>query len=132
MNDFAAALGIANLGDFPSNLKRVREIAKFYREELQDVPGLQLLQHRSDRESAYWLFTVLVENRLAFIEKLKERKVPSSVVHLRIDHNSIFGGYTPNLPNQEKFNEKQLSIPIHAALTDDDIQNIVKAVKSGW
>ena len=132
MNNLAAAVGLGNLEDFPENLKRRREIASRYRHELDNVPGLKLLDYKYDRESAYWLFTVLVERRLDFIKKLKEQGVPASVVHLRIDRNSVFGVITPDLPNQEKFNENQVAIPIHSELSDEDVGKVIASVKSGW
>ena len=132
MNNLAAAVGLGNLDDFPSNLKRRREIASRYRDELKNVPGLKLLDYKNDRESAYWLFTVLVERRLDFIKKLKEQGVSASVVHLRIDRNSVFGGITPDLPNQERFNEDQVAIPVHSGLSNDDVKQIINCIKRGW
>lgn len=132
MNDIAAAIGIGNLDDVPSNLKRRREIAAHYWSELADVPGLELLDHKNDRKSAYWFFGLLVEHRLKFIEKLKEKGVPASIIHLRIDNNSVFGGIKNDLPNQEKFNENQVAIPTHNGLSDDDVDLIIRSVKSGW
>jgi len=132
MNNLAAAVGLGNLEDFPSNLKRRREVAKLYRDNLKDVPGLQLLDYEDDRDSAYWLFTVLVERREDFIRALKSKTVPTSVVHLRIDKNSVFGGQVPDLPNQEKFNDMQVAIPIHSALTDEDVNLTIEAIINGW
>lgn len=132
MNNLAAAVGLGNLADFPPNLKRRREVAKLYRDKLRNVPGLQLLDYEDDRDSAYWLFTVLVEHREDFIRALKSKSVPTSVVHLRIDRNSVFGGQAPDLPNQEKFNDMQVAIPIHSALTDEDLDLTVKTIKGGW
>jgi len=132
MNDIAAAIGLGNLEDFPLNLRRRQEIARYYRKELKNVPGLQLLDYKNDRESAFWIFTVLVERREDFIRVLKKHGIPASVVHLRIDKNSIFGGITPNLINQEKFNEHQVSIPVHEALTDEDVGLVITTIKEGW
>ena len=132
LNDLSAAVGLGNLQDFPQNLQKRRQIAQFYRQELKNIPGLTLLDHQSDRESAEWLFTVLVENRNDFITKLKSHQIPASVVHLRIDHNSVFGGITSNLPNQEKFNQNQVAIPVHEGLLEYDIDNIVKTIQGGW
>lgn len=132
LNDIGAALGLGNLLEFPENLKRRREIASIYRKELLNVPGLTLLEYKNDRESACWLFTIMVERREDFIKNLKAQDVPASVIHLRIDHNSVFGGITPDLPGQERFNEQQIAIPIHNALTDADVDLIIKSVKSGW
>jgi perosamine synthetase len=132
MNDLAAALGLGNLVDFPHRLRRRQEIANRYREELTNTPGLQLLNARSDRTHAYWLFTILVERRRDFIMKLAEYGIPSSVVHLRIDRNSVFGGINEDLTGQAEFDERQISIPVHEGVTDANIELIVKTIRGGW
>ena len=132
MNDLAAAVGLGNLEDFPQRLKRRQEIGAFYRERLADVPGLRLLRSDSDRTHAYWLFTVLVERREDFIRKLASDGIPTSVVHLRIDHNSVFGGLRNDLPGQAAFNGGQVSIPVHEALPENDVESIAGAIRSGW
>lgn len=132
LNDLAAAVGLGNLTDFPERLARRREIASRYCRELASVPGLQLLKLAPDREHSYWLFTVLVERREDFIRKLTSKNIPSSVVHLRIDHNSIFGGIREDLPGQAEFDAQQISIPVHEGLTDDDAARIISAIHSGW
>lgn len=132
MNDLAAAVGLGNLVDFPRHLQRRRQIADFYRYELKNVKGLQLLEARSDRQSASWLFTILVEQRIEFIKKLKDDGVPTTVVNLRIDHNSVFGGIKPALSNQEQFNEQQIALPLHSDLTEEDVERVVRSIKSGW
>jgi perosamine synthetase len=132
MNDFSAALGLGNLEDFPDRLLRRQAIANIYRQKLKDIPGLQLLKWEEDRTSAYWLFTMLVEKREDFIRKLAGKGIPASVVHLRIDHNSVFGGIREDLPGQAKFNEKQVAIPVHEGLTDQDVSTVVQKIKDGW
>jgi perosamine synthetase len=132
MNDLAASVGLGNLTDFPENLKKRRLIASIYQKQFNDLPGLVLLDYQDDRESAYWLFTILVEERENFIRRLKEHGIPASVVHLRIDHNSVFGGITPNLYNQERFNQNQVAIPVHEGLLDEDVGHIVDIIKQGW
>ena len=132
LNDYAAALGMGNLEDLPLILSRRTENVKRYREELKNVPGLTLLENKNDRQSANWLFTVLVEKRENFIKYLQEYKIPTSVVHLRIDKNSVFGGLTKGLNNQEKFNEIQISLPVHQALSESDVTLIIDTIKKGW
>jgi perosamine synthetase len=132
MNDLAAAIGLGNLQDFPARFARRQQIGAHYREELESVPGLQLLKLDPDRTHAYWLFTILVQHRERFIHKLAEHRIPSSVVHLRIDHNSVFGGVRIDLPGQAEFNERQVAIPVHEGLTDEDVANIVAVIRRGW
>lgn len=132
LNDYAAALGLANLENFQERSDRRREISARYRSELEKVPGIRLFDSSPDRDSANWLFGFHVEKRENFISALKERGVPTSVVHLGIDHNSIFGGKNLNLSNQREFDKSQINIPSHYGLDDDDVDNIISAVKQGW
>lgn len=132
MNDLSAAVGFGNLGDFDVTLKRRQDIADLYRAQLRGVPGLRLLKYRDDRRSACWLFTILVENRLAFIKKLKAQGIPASVVHQRIDRNLVFGGKMTDLDQQTIFDDRQISIPLHSKLTDEDVDHIIRAIHQGW
>lgn len=132
LNDLAAAVGLGNLETLPRQLVRRREIACRYQDAFKKIIGLKLLSYRDDRMSAYWLFTMLVENREDFILSMKRNGVPTSVVHLRIDNNSIFGGITPGLTGQERFDRMQVSLPIHAELSDEDVDLVIKSVKTGW
>ncbi len=132
MNDLAAAVGLGNLEDFSGRLASRRGAAKTYSRELAEVPGLQLLKYKNDREGSFWFYTVLVEHREDFIRKLAERGIPASVVHLRIDHNSIFGGFRKDLVGQAWFNEHQVAIPVHEALTPDDLEKIIRVIQEGW
>lgn len=132
LNDLGAAIGLGNLDDFPDRLARRRAICARLRRELSGITDLQLLRADPDRDSACWLFIVKVARREDFIRHLASRGVPASVVHLRIDHNSVFGGLRSDLPGQADFNERQVALPCHEALTDADVDTIVQAVKSGW
>jgi len=132
LNDLGAAVGLGNLADFPQRLVRRQQIGARYREQLAKVPGLQLLRLEGNRTHAYWLFTILVERREDFIRKLAVHGIPASVVHLRIDHNSAFGGLCSNLPGQAEFNARQVAVPVHEGLTDEDVERIIYMVTSGW
>jgi perosamine synthetase len=132
MNDLAASLGLGNLETFPSRLARRQHLGQYYRERLASVPGLQLLRLDHDRTHAYWLFTILVDRREDFIRKLASYDIPASVVHLRIDHNAVFGGLRDELHGQAEFNERQVSIPVHEALSEEDVEKIINTIRSGW
>jgi perosamine synthetase len=132
MNDLAAAMGLGNLEDLDLILTRRAEIAARYRRELGGVPGVTLLESRPDRQSANWLFTIHVERRDDFVRMMQSKEIEVSVVHLRIDRNDIFGGERKDLPALARFTESCISIPVHCALSDDDVGRIVDAVKGGW
>jgi perosamine synthetase len=131
LNNVASAIGIGNLSDFLPRLERRREIGRFYRTRLQDVSGLQMLDFKDDREHAFWLFTIKVERRDDFARMMAAADIPVSIVDFRIDKYSVFGGMS-DLPNQAQFNEVQISIPLHEALTEDQLERIVSTIHSGW
>jgi dTDP-4-amino-4,6-dideoxygalactose transaminase len=132
LNDLGAAIGLGNLQVFPRILARLREISGRYRREFSSLPGLTLLESKTDRQSACWLLTLLTERRDDFLRALQSRGVPASVMHQRIDRNSVFGGARKDLPNMDWFNDHQASVPLHAGLSDEDIESVIAAVKDGW
>ena len=132
MNDIAAALGLEHLYEFLDILARRRQIATRYREALASIPGVTLLENKEDRDQAYWLFTMHVSQRENFCRMMKSKGVDVSVVHLRIDHNTIFGGLRDDLPTLERFTETHVSIPIHNGLTDDDVEYVIHCIQEGW
>jgi perosamine synthetase len=132
LNDYGAALGLSNLVYFKNRLEARIEIANYYRNNLQNVSGIELFNYNSDRQSAYWLFGFHVEHRDAFISALKDKGIVASVVHLGIDHNTIFGGYDKTLVNQRKFDDSQIHIPIHDEINMEKAEYIVDVIKKGW
>ena len=132
MNDVAAAMGLAQLEIFAAAQERRQALNRLYRTALANVPGLALLEEKTDRVSGGWLFTVRVQRRLEFIQALKSRGVDCAVWHQRIDRNTLFGGERPDLPNQARFNDEQASIPCRDTLTDAEAQTVLSAVQVGW
>lgn len=132
MNDLAAALGLANLTGFYERLKQRRAFADFYRAQLKNISGLRLFRQDKEIESSYWLFPLHVERREDFVRALAAKGVAASVVHQRIDRNSIFGGERADLPIQSTFDQSQINIPIHDGVDQASAEQIVAAIKSGW
>ena len=108
-------------------------IALRYREGLHDVPGLTLFEAPSNRTSSHWLFGLHVEKRDDFIKALQSADIPTSVVHVGIDRNNIFGaGIREELVNQRKFDATQIHIPMHDRITPDVADYIIDVIKRGW
>ena len=131
LNDYCAALGLANLQDLPERLGRRRAIAAQFDAALAAIPGVRLHARPDDRVSSWWLYGMRVERRLDFVRALRDRGVPTSVCHLRIDSNAVFGGQQ-DLPNTALFDAEQINLPVHEGLTEADILQIIAAVRAGW
>jgi len=132
MNEIAAACGLSQLATVRTKIQRRRELNQHYRQILSRVAGLRLLKEGADRQSSSWLFTACVERRLDFIRALKGRGIEAASWHRRLDRNKVFGGLRNDLPNQEAFDEMQVSIPLRDDLKDSEVSLILESVLKGW
>jgi perosamine synthetase len=132
MNNVIASLGIGQISDFPRRQKIRGEIAKIYDQELPSVGGLRIMKHEKDRQSAYWLYDLHVENRESFCRKMSDNKVATSVVDLGIDRNSVFGKIWHENINQRACDKTHVCIPIHEGMNADDAHRIINLIKTGW
>ena len=132
LNDYSAALGLANLNNFKKRLQNRRAIARRYRQAFKKNSRITLFKEEPNRESAYWLFGFHVEKRENFIRMMNQSGISTSVVHLGIDHNSLFGGKRRNLLQQRRFDNTQIHIPIHDGLSEKDVDHIVNTIQKGW
>lgn len=133
MNDIAASIGVEHLKVFPEMARRRAEIDRRYCEALAGVPGITLFESKDDRVSANWLLCMHIEKRRAdFVRMMKSKGVDVSVVHLRIDRNTIFGPVRDDLPQLARFTETIMSLPLHNHLSDEDVEYVTQCVKEGW
>jgi len=133
MNDIAASIGVEHLKVFPEIARRRAEIARRYHEALAGVPGITLFESKDDRVSANWIFCMHVdERREDFVRMMKSKGVDVSVVHLRIDRNTIFGPVRDDLPQLAHLTETIMSLPLHNHLSDEDVEYVIQCVKGGW
>jgi len=133
MNDINAAIGIKNfLPVIEENLIRTIDNANFYNEELSNVPGVTLLENKSDRQSTYWIYTIKVERQQEFMEKMKECNIMVSRVHERNDIHSCVSEFRSHLPNLDKLVKEMICIPVGWWVTPEDRQYIVDCIKDGW
>ena len=67
-------------------------------DNLKGVSGIELIQTEQDRQSAYWLFTIYVEDRTGFARKMGEKGIMVSRVHERNDKHSCVEEFKTDLP----------------------------------
>jgi len=132
MNDVAASIGLGNLIDAKARLARRKYVAELYKSAFSDLDGITILEPDPLANHSYWLFTMLVKNRKDYIVSMKSKSIPVSVVDRRIDANPIFGEMALDLHGQEIFDENQISIPVHEALLDEDVDKIINSTRQGW
>lgn len=80
MNDFNAAVGLANINDLAWVVKQHRANAAYYDRALAGVPGVTLPP--ADPTSAWWMYPLLVERRDEFMADDRQRGA-DTVAHRR-------------------------------------------------
>ena len=129
MTDIAAAIGLAQLPKLDGYNDRRREIAARYDRELRGVvtptvrPGVTHVYHQ---------YTIRVERRDEFAERLKERGVGSAIYYPIPVHRQkpfVALGYGDEAyPVTDRLTEEVLSIPVHPSLSDDEVAQVIGAV----
>ncbi len=133
MNDVNATVGIHNYSEVLEKVLPVHiDNARFYNEQLKDVPGVTLLEAKNDRQSAYWIYTIKVERQQDFMDKMKECGIMVSRVHERNDIHSCVDKYKVDLPNLNNLVKEMICIPVGWWVTPEDRQYIVDCIKGGW
>lgn len=127
-NDIAAAIGLANLPGMAAAVERGRTNAEYYCHWLRDTPGIEVPPF--DPGCAYWLFTLLVDDRDDFSAYLGERGIATSQVHARNDKHDAFKAVSTSgpLPGVDSFDARQVSIPNGFWVTDEQREYIASVV----
>ena len=130
MNDIHAAIALSQLPLLEEQNARRAEIASMYAGQLTNAPGINLLKYKNDRKSSFHLFCVLAEKRDDLVNKLRENGVAVSVHYRR---NDLYPMYEKQeLPNTEHFWRSVISLPMHLALTDEQVGYITDIIGKGW
>ena len=131
MNDVCATIGIENLKHLQWILEKHRDNAKFYDQAFSASKNVRISPENPNGKSAYWLYTIHLNNRDEVMKKMGEVGVLTSKVHARNDTHSMFGSFkNSNLPNVEKFNDSHLCIPVGWWVTKEDREFIAEKIIS--
>ena len=132
MNDVCATVGIENLKHAEELIKKHQLNAAYYDQHLKDVGGVTLLDRHEGHESAFWIYTMLVDDRDGFYKWMKECNIVVSQVHERNDKHSCVKEFRSNLPTLDKTIGKIVSIPVGWWVTKEEREYIVDCIKKGW
>ncbi len=132
MNDICAVIGMKNMKLAYENDKKAQNNARHYESTFIPFDGIEITQIADDRESSYWLFTMLVENRSDFTHMMGSKGIAVSRVHERNDKHTCFRAFRKELPGLESIIDKMICIPVGWWVTDEDREYIIESIKEGW
>jgi dTDP-4-amino-4,6-dideoxygalactose transaminase len=140
MPDLMAALGRVQLGRAEYMLQRRHEIARAYTAAFAELPELEVPTARPHVRHAWHLYLLrlalprLSVTREEFIAELQAAGIGTSVHFIPIHHHQYYrdryGFGSTAFPVTDTEFERVLSLPIYPAMTDDDVERVVDAVRT--
>ncbi len=140
MTDVQAAVGMHQLHKLEGFHARRREVVELYRQALGDDPGFELPTERADVSSAWHLYVLRLRperlgvGRNEFIEGLKAHNIGTSVHYRPLHMMSFYArkyGYSPtDFPVALDAFERMVSLPLNPRLSDQDVADVVEAIRA--
>ena len=138
LTDIAASIGLPQLKRFRAAHARRMAIAARYTEAFAGLPGLATPRVLEPEAHAWHLYVVQIDrdafgiDRDAFIRGLAARNIGSSVhfipLHLHPYYRYRYGLRPRDYPNALAAYQRIVSLPIHAGLSDADVDDVIEAV----
>ncbi len=132
MNNVNATIGLIQLENIEELVQKYITNGKYLDDNLKNLKGVELIQYYPDTEPSYWLYTIKVENRDAFIKKMADNGIMASELHKRNDLHTYLNDYPTELPNLDKFYSKMVHLPCGWWVTKEDCDKMISLIKEGW
>ena len=138
MTDFQAALLRSQLNKLDKFSARRKEIVKWYDAVFSQMPELFVQREIPESDTTRHLYVIrlnperLTCDRRQFFDALYAENVCPQVHYLPVYWHSYYEklGYKKGLcPNAEAYYQWSMSIPLYYSLTDEEVEDTVRAVK---
>ena len=143
MTDIAAAIGIHQLKKCDLMYNKRKHIAERYNRAFSALEHYLSIPYAKEDNTSYphsWhLYVIQLHlkkftlDRAQFIEEMKKRYIETSVhfipLHMQPYYKKKYGFKKGALPHAEKIYERCVSLPIYPSMTNEDIEDVIEAVK---
>lgn len=139
MTDIQAAIGLHQLRNLPGFHARRLAISRRYHEAFSQCPELQTPVEHPEVEHAWHLYALRLNleslriDRSRFIAELQKRNIGASVhfipIHLHPYYRDKYGYMPEDFPVAYREYQRILSLPLYPRMTDDDMQDVIDAVR---
>lgn len=140
MSEFCAALTLRSLGRVKENLKLREKYWRMYDEAFKDVMEIVLPSEESRSCHARHLYMVFLKferlrcNRADFMKALASLNIGSRIrftaIHLHTYYRKKYGYRKGDFPVTEYVSGRVLCLPLSPKLTDEDVRDVIKGVKT--
>lgn len=141
VDEVRCAYGLLNLKLVDSAIAHRRRVAEIYREALRNVPGIRFYEDMPGVRHNYGYFPIFVDAKeYGMTRDALYFKLQSAGVYGRRYFYPLISTFSPyrnlpsatpeNLPVATRIANEVICLPMHHALSEDDIERVVSVVKN--
>jgi len=137
MNEFEAALGLAqceDVEDIDKNVQERIELVRKYCERLKEIDSIKFQKEEGNVHS-YQALVVRLEgwNNLEVIEKLSRLGVETTVgayaVHMLTYYSKKYGYKPEDYPNAKVLHEESIALPLYNGMREEEVEYVVESIR---
>jgi aminotransferase in exopolysaccharide biosynthesis len=127
-----AAIGVAQMEQFPELLQNKRRMDQFYRSELKGIGDITFQEVDPNVEANCWLFTLKTNRMRELLEYLNNNGVQSRPFWMPMNQLEMFKNdlYITESDQSNHVYETSISIPSSAGITQSEMEEVVRTIKS--
>jgi dTDP-4-amino-4,6-dideoxygalactose transaminase len=139
MFDLQAALALPQLSHLDDWQRRRETYTNLYNQGFANIEGLQPLQVKPNRRSAYHLYVVMADNaRLGISRDELLNRIAAEGIGVGVHFRSLtvqkfyrekYGFQEGDFPVAERTSEQVLSLPLYPAMHESDVERVIHTVR---
>ena len=131
MTNMQAVIGEDQLDRLPRWIEQRRKNAAQLTRQLKTVSDIRTPSVPSDRTHAFHQYTIVTEDRATVQSSLEASNVGYGVYYPKTIPDQPAYGRKSDIPIARRLTDTVLSLPVHPQVTDDDINEVVRAIRDG-
>ena len=129
MNDIMAAIGQVQLRRLPELNARRAEVVGRYERAFAGVPEFRSVHPRPDTTPSWHMYTVLMRDRDAFVDRLRERGVTVGVHYYPLHLYPFCAAHRTELPVTEAIWQQITTLPLYPTLAREEQNRVIRAAR---
>ena len=139
MDEIRSAYGLLALKKVDESIAKRQKVAQIYRSELKDIPGIRYFEDMPGVKHNYSYFPIFVEKDYGMTRdelyfKMKENNVLGRryfypLISTFSTYRGLESSDPKNLPVATRIAEEVICLPMHDALSENDIQRVIDCIK---
>lgn len=127
LNNIASLIGCEQMKYVDKIINGHKTNGKYYDKYIKN-PKIKKIIRNKNLESAYWLYSILVDNKKKFKNYMIKNKIECDEITFRNDKYSIFKKFKTNLPGTDYFDKHMVNIPVGWWINNKDKKKIVNII----